>query len=88
MMEDSSIKKAIAVRYIENLPAPFVSAKGKGQIAIAIEKIAEAHGVQIVSDPELLESLIDIDVASFIPEIYYEIIAELLVFVKKLKGEL
>ncbi len=56
-------------------------------MALAMEKIAQASGVRIVSNPELADSLIEIDVASFIPEIYYEIIAEILVFVRKLKGK-
>jgi type III secretion system FlhB-like substrate exporter len=86
-MRDDTSKKAVAVKYIDSLPAPFVSAKGKGEVALAIERIARAHGVNIVPNPELAESLIDIDIASFIPEMYYEIIAELLVFVRKLKGE-
>jgi flagellar biosynthesis protein len=87
-VEDKKIKKAVALRYIENLPAPFISAKGKGDLALAIEKIAQAHGINIISNPELTDTFIEIDVASFIPEIYYEIIAELLVFVRKCKGTL
>jgi len=52
-----------------------------------MEKIAEAHGVKIVRNPELTDSLIEIDIMSFIPEEYYEIIAQILVFVRELEGE-
>jgi flagellar biosynthesis protein len=85
-VEGTFVKKAVAVKYLENLPAPFISAKGKGELAKAIERIAEKSGVKIIYDGELADSLVELDVASFIPEIYYEIIAELLVFVRKLKG--
>jgi type III secretion system FlhB-like substrate exporter len=78
-------QKAIAVRYDESLPAPFIAAKGKGELAAAIKKIAETHDIQIVQSPELAENLIQLDVGSFIPEAYYAIIAEILVFVRNLQ---
>ena len=78
-------QKAIAVRYDESLPAPFIIAKGKGELAEAIKRIAEDHDIQIVQSSELAESLIELDVGSFIPEAYYAIIAEILVFVRNLQ---
>jgi flagellar biosynthesis protein len=78
-------QKAVAVKYDEALPAPFIIAKGKGELAAAIRKIAESHDIRIVQSAELAENLIELDVGSFIPEAYYAIIAEILVFVRKLQ---
>ena len=74
------MKKAVALQYVPELPAPFVVAKGKGELAEKIKEIAKNHGVEIVSDPELAERLHAIDVGDFIPPDLYRIIAEILVF--------
>ncbi|MBA7657962.1 hypothetical protein ES703_65905 [subsurface metagenome] len=79
------MEKAVAVKYIESLPAPFIVARGRGELARRIKKIAEENEIQIVSMPELTEALIELDVDSLIPEEFYQIIAELLVYVKGLK---
>jgi len=78
-------KKAVAVQYDEALPAPLITAKGRGELAAALEKIAVSHGVEIVRSADLADSLIELDVGSFIPEEFYGIMAEILVFVRKLK---
>ena len=75
-------EKAIAIKYNEELPAPFILAKGKGDIANIIKKIANENKIQIMCLPELSDSLIDLDVGSFIPEDYFKIIAEILVFIR------
>jgi type III secretion system FlhB-like substrate exporter len=80
------MEKAVAVKYTEELPAPFIVAKGKGYLAEKIKQIAENHNINIVCMPELVDSLIDIDIGNFIPEDYYRIIAEILVFVRNLQG--
>jgi type III secretion system FlhB-like substrate exporter len=80
------MEKAVAVKYTEELPAPFIVAKGKGHIAAIIKKIAEEHNINIVYLPELVDSLIEIDIGNFIPEEYYRIIAEILIFVRNLQG--
>lgn len=79
------MEKAVAVKYIESLPAPFILARGRGELARRIKKIAEENEIQIVSMPELTEALIELEVDSLIPEEFYQIIAELLVYVKGLK---
>lgn len=78
------MEKAVAIKYTEDVPAPFILAKGKGVIAEVIKKIAQENGIQIMYKPDLTESLIEIETGSFIPEEYYKIIAEILVFVKNL----
>jgi flagellar biosynthesis protein len=76
---------AIALQYTEDLPAPIVLASGRGRMAEAIMKIARESGVTIVADPDLADSLIQLDVNTLIPESLYEVIAELLVFVRNLR---
>ena len=77
--------KAVAVKYNQDLPAPFILAKGRGELAEIIAKIAGKNGVEIINMPELADNLIELEAGSLIPEEYYEIIAELLVFVRDLQ---
>ena len=77
---------ASALQYTEELPAPIVLASGRGRMAEAIMKIARESGVTIVADPDLADSLIQLDVNTLIPEGLYQVIAELLVFVRNLRS--
>jgi len=79
---------AVALHYSEDLPAPIVLASGKGEIAEAIKRIARENGVPLVADPDLAASLIELDVNALIPESLYEVIANLLVFVRGLRTEM
>ncbi|NOY09833.1 MAG: hypothetical protein GXP33_13435 [Spirochaetes bacterium] len=79
------MEKAVAVKYIEDLPAPFVIAKGKGELAQIIKKIAADNNISLLKDINLTESLIELDVGSYIPEELYELIAKILVFVLDLR---
>ena len=78
---------AVALSYNENLPAPLVVARGRGRLAEAIVAIARANGVTLVEDPLLADSLAVLDVNTFIPESLYEVVAELLAFVRGLESE-
>lgn len=69
---------AVAIKYLEDLPAPFIIAKGKNEVAAKIVRIAEEHGVELAIEPELSEALYEFEVGSFIPEQMYEIIAHIL----------
>jgi flagellar biosynthesis protein len=76
---------AIALHYTEALPAPLVIASGRGALAEAIKRVAVEAGVPLVEDPVLADSLIRLDVDTLIPESLYEVIANLLVFVRDLR---
>ena len=78
------MEKAVAIHYHEDLPAPIVLAKGKGELARRIRRIAERHGIHLAAMPELADSLIEVEVGSLIPEEFYRIIAELLVYVRSM----
>jgi flagellar biosynthesis protein len=81
------MEKAVAIKYDSQLPAPFVLAKGKGELAGIIESIARENGVNIARIPDLADALIDLEIGSFIPEEFYGIVAELIIFVRNLKEE-
>jgi flagellar biosynthesis protein len=78
---------AVALHYNEDLPAPIVLASGKGALAQAISRIARDNGIPLVADPDLAASLIELDVNTLIPESLYEVIANLLVFIRGLRTE-
>jgi flagellar biosynthesis protein len=77
--------RAVAIHYTDELPAPLVVASGRGALAEAILRIARESGVPVVADAVLLESLMELDVDTLIPESLYVVIAELLVFVRGLR---
>jgi flagellar biosynthesis protein len=79
--------KAVALRYSGELPAPIILASGRGPLAEAIMRIARENGVTLVADPDLTESLIQLDVNTLIPESLYEAVAALLVYVRDLRME-
>lgn len=76
---------AVALQYTENLPAPLVLAVGRGTLAEAIVRIAREAGVTLVEDPTLADSLARLDVNTLIPESLYQVVAELLAFVRNLR---
>ncbi len=77
--------KAIAIKYNESLPAPLIIAKGKGELAKKIKKIANENRIVIKQDINLADNLIELEIGSFIPEKYYEIMAQILVFIKMIE---
>lgn len=76
---------AVAVKYIEGAQAPFILAKGKNELARKLVTIAENNGVEITESANLADNLFNLEVGDFIPEEYYEIMAEILSFVYSLK---
>ena len=81
-------QKAVALKYTEDLPAPFIAARGKGSLASKLVRIAEDAGLPIQRDNDLSEILFQLEVGSFIPEELYEIIARLYTFVLEIQDEI
>ncbi|MBN1410005.1 MAG: EscU/YscU/HrcU family type III secretion system export apparatus switch protein [Spirochaetales bacterium] len=77
--------KAVALKYINELPAPFVVAKGRGELAKVIEKIAKESKINVINNGLVADRLVELDVGQFIPEDLFEIIAEILVFICNIK---
>ncbi len=76
------MEKAAALRYRFEMPAPIVLASGKGELARRIRRIAQEHGIRVLPMPQLAESLVELEPGSWIPEEFYPLVAELLVFVQ------
>ena len=74
-------EKAVALKYDSTLPAPFILAKGEGELAAAIIRTAKDCGIPISSRPEVAASLFYLEAGSFIPEECFGIVAEMLIYV-------
>ncbi len=83
---DTHEDRAVAIHYTEDLPAPLVLASGRGRVAQAIVRSAKEYGVTVVGDPGLADALLPLEINTLIPESLYQVIAELLVFVRGLRA--
>ena len=79
---------AVALKYEEKAgSAPVVVAKGQDYIARKIKEVAIEHGVHIIENPPLAQSLFKLcEVDDEIPAEFYQAVADVLVFVYKQKG--
>ncbi|MCL2820531.1 MAG: flagellar biosynthesis protein FlhB [Oscillospiraceae bacterium] len=80
---------AVALAYRESeSSAPVVLAKGQDYIAHKIRETAMDHGIEIVENPPLAQSLFKAcEVNDEIPEDLYQAVADILVFVYRQKGK-
>ena len=79
------MKKAVALRYDnEKEDAPRVVAKGKGESAENIIKIAELHNLPIHKDEDLVELLSKVEIDKEIPEKLYVAVVEVFGFIYKI----
>ena len=75
-------KKAAALRYNdEKENAPKVVAKGKGEVAQNIIKIAELNNLPIKKDEDLIELLSKVELDKEVPEALYKAVAEVFSFI-------
>ncbi len=76
------IKKAVALNYeMGKDNAPKITAKGKGETAKNIIKIAKENNIPIEKDEDLVELLSQIDVEKEIPTSMYRAVAEIFSFI-------
>ena len=79
-------KKAIAVKYDEYKDdAPKVLGKGQNHLADKIIEVARKHNVYIKEDPELTNILYKLDIGAEIPEELYQVVAEILAFIYRVR---
>ena len=78
---------AVAISYDSKTDdAPTLAAKGAGEVAEKIMKIARAYGVPIVRRPELARTIFKtVEVGKSIPEILYVAVAEVLAMIYRLR---
>ncbi len=82
-------QKAVALGYdIEKDQAPKVLAKGEGEIAKQIIKVAKEHGIEIREDANLVEILSALELDDFIPLEAYTAVAEILRYLYSKQGKL
>ena len=79
-------RKAVALSYNPEYPAPFVLAKGKQELADRLLETAREHGIEIIEEASLLNTLFQMEVGDFIPEEIYEIVAQLLAYVFEVRN--
>ncbi len=79
--------KAVVLKYLRSLPAPFIVCKGRNRLADRIKEIAEENGVEIIKRDDLAERLYEFDEGDYIPEELYEVTAQILSFVYNLQKE-
>ncbi len=76
---------AVALRYDEaTMGAPRVTARGRGQRALAIKELARRRQVPVVEDVPLARRLVQVEPGHEIPEELYEPVAEVLLWVQEL----
>ncbi|MDR2572126.1 MAG: flagellar biosynthesis protein FlhB [Oscillospiraceae bacterium] len=81
---------AVALKYDDKVSsAPTVIAKGQDYIALKMREVAMEHGIEIVENPPLAQSLYAMcEIDDEIPEDLYQAVADILVFVFKQKGKI
>ncbi|GGX80127.1 export system protein [Litchfieldella qijiaojingensis] len=77
-------RQAVALAYGEGDSAPRVLAKGYGELAERIVAEASRQGVYVHDAPELVALLMQLDLDERIPPQLYQVIAELLVWVREI----
>ncbi len=82
--EQGGRRQAVALAYRDGDSAPRVVARGYGEIAERIIAEARRCGVHVHGAPELVALLMQIDVDETIPPAFYQVVAELLVWVREL----
>lgn len=79
-------RSAAALRYDRaHDMAPRVLARGHDLMADRIIAVAKEHGIPITRDPDLVAILAGMEVNEHISPALYEVVAELLVFIYRLK---
>lgn len=85
MSENLKDRAAVALRYESGEDvAPRLTAKGRGQVAEAIIRLARENGVPLRNDPDLVELLSHLELDQVIPPEAYQVVAEILAFVYSL----
>ena len=77
------VDSAVVLKYIEGEKAPRMTAKGRRLTAERIRRLAKEKGVRIIENPPLTETLMNLPVGNFIPEETYQVVAEILMYVRE-----
>jgi flagellar biosynthesis protein len=86
MKNTKETKVAVALHY-NQVDAPTITAKGSGEIADMILKIARENNIPLHEDRDLVTLLSKLELGDEIPEILYRAIAEVISFAYMLTGK-
>ena len=78
--------KAAVLKYPKESPAPFLVAKGKGEIAQQILKIALENNIPLVKNVAETEIITLQEIGECIPEETYEVLAKIFAFIKNMEN--
>ena len=81
---------SVALAYkVETMDAPRVVAKGVGFLALKIRELAQEHGIPMVENRPLAQTLYKtVEVGDSIPSNLYKAVAEILAYIYKAKNAL
>ena len=86
IMEIKSQKSAVALKYPQGAEVPFITAKGKGQLAEKILDIAKENNIYIEENAPLVDLLSLEEVNDAVPEEAFEALAAIFAFVLEREG--
>ena len=86
IMEIKSQKSAVALKYPQGAEVPFITAKGKGQLAEKILDIAKENNICIEENAPLVDLLSLEEVNDAVPEEAFEALAAIFAFVLGREG--
>lgn len=84
---DDELKRAVALFY-DGSDAPTLTAKGIGNDADEIIRIAQEHGIPLCDNQPLVELLSQMELGDTIPEALYIAVAHIIAFAYKMRLEL
>jgi flagellar biosynthesis protein len=87
MSLDTKSQLAVALHY-DKSGAPRVVAKGRGSIGEKIIEVAKAHDIPIEENEVLAGALSNVELGDEIPAELYKAVAEVLIFVLRLSGQI
>jgi flagellar biosynthesis protein len=87
MSVETRSQLAVALHY-DKSGAPRVVAKGRGGIGEKIIEVAKAHDIPIEENEVLAGALSNVELGDEIPAELYKAVAEVLIFVLRLSGQI
>ena len=87
MSVDVRNQLAVALHY-DKTGAPRVVAKGRGSIGARIIEVARANDIPIEENEVLAGALSNVEIGDEIPAELYKAVAEVLIFVLRLSGQI
>jgi flagellar biosynthesis protein len=87
MSVETKSQLAVALHY-DKQGAPRVVAKGRGSIGEKIIEVAKAHDIPIEENEVLAGALSNVELGDEIPAELYKAVAEVLIFVLRLSGQI